>query len=95
MERRTDNSKMYKYGNGNKTRWAWECFGVQFLLHKPEQHSCWEAGRSHSVFLSFLAVNELFSFVPTMVSHIRGHLQTAHQNLEIVQSDQKEQFMDE
>lgn len=95
MKRRTDNSKMYKYGNDNKTQLAWKCFGVQFLLHKPDQHSYWEAGRTDSMFLSFLAMNHLFSFVPTTVSHVRWHLHTEHQNLEIIKSDQKKYFKDE
>lgn len=86
MERRTDNSKMYKYGNGNKTQLAWKCFGVQFLLHKPDQHSYRKAGRTSSVFLSFLAMNDVFSFVPITVSHIRWHLHTAPQNLEMMKS---------
>lgn len=32
MESETDNSKMYKYGNGNKTQLTWKCFGTKFLL---------------------------------------------------------------
>lgn len=68
MERRTDNSKMYKYGNGKKNpQLAWKCFGVQLFFHRPNQHSYWEAGRTNSVFLSFSAMNDLFSFVPTTV----------------------------
>lgn len=39
MERETDNSKMYKYGNGNKTQLTWKCFGTKFLLYKPDRNS--------------------------------------------------------
>lgn len=71
------------------------CFGVQFLLHKPDEHSYWEAGRTDSVFLSFLAMNDLFSICS---DYCIGHtLASAHsnQNLDIVKSDQKECFRDE
>lgn len=78
MERRTDNSKMYKYGNGNKTQLAWKCFGVQFLLHKADQHSYWEAGRTDSAFLRFLAMNDLFSFVPTILYHTYAGICAQH-----------------
>lgn len=55
MERRADNSKMYKYGNGSKTQLAWKCFGVQFLLHKPDQHSYWGSWQDQQ------CVSQLFS----------------------------------
>lgn len=45
-----------------------------------------KTGRTNSVFLSFLALNDVFSFVPMTVSHIRWHLHTAPQNLEMIKS---------
>lgn len=74
METETDNSKIYKCGNGNKTQSTWKCFGMKCLLYKPDQHSYQEAGRADSVFVSFLATNDLLSFRPTTVSHVRWQL---------------------
>lgn len=97
MERETDNSKMYKYGNGNKTQLTWKCFGTKFLLYKPDRNSCRKAGRTESVFLSFLATNGLFHFFRLLYRTYAGiRLPTAaHGDPERIKTDQKEYLKDE